>query len=405
MNGQTVFINMLGEFTIKYGDKTISDQANHSKKIWNILEYLITCRNKEVSQNDLIELLWEDEGSTNPNGALKTLMHRVRNLLKDLDAPDVNFIVQSRGAYAWNNAIPCVVDTDEFERLYKEGLDAEDSEVRLSLFRKAITVYKGDFLPKTSHETWVIPLSAYYHTMYLKLVHETIAILTEQQAFEDIANICWHAITIDQFDEDLHYQLIYALYRSDNRHAALKQYSTTTDLFFEKFGITPSAKLKELYREIIKTSKDIETDLNTIKDNLREQQKKTGAFFCEYEFFKDIYRLEARSAERSGVSIYLCLMTITNLSGEQPPLNSLSKAMDKLKNCIFNSLRSSDIFSRYSVSQYILMLPTTSYESGERVLKRIASEFQKYNNNDRIMLQYKLQPLDPIDKSCHDTGL
>ena len=73
--------------------------------------------------------------------------------------------------------------------------------------------------------------------------------------------------------------------------------------------------------------------------------------------------------------------------------------MDKLKACIFNSLRSSDIFSRYSVSQYILMLPTTSYESGERVLKRIAGEFQKSNNNDRIILQYKLQPLEPVSKN------
>ena len=400
MSEQVVYVNMLGEFAIRVGDKIISDQANHSKKMWNILEYLIAFRKKEISQNDLIELLWEDEGSSNPNGALKTLMHRVRNLLKTLEVDDMNFIVQSRRTYAWNNALPCIVDTDEFEKFYKEGLAiTSDDDLRLAKFRKAISIYKGDFLPKTSHETWVVPLTAYYHTMYLKLVKDTIDLLAKKQEFEDIANICWQAITIDQFDEDLHYQLIYALYRSNNQHAALKQYSTTTDLFFEKFGITPSEKLQALYKEIVKTSKDIETDLNTIKDNLREQQQKSGAFYCEYEFFKDIYRLEARSAERTGNSIYLCLMTITTPSGNQPPLSNLNKAMDKLKACIFNSHRSSDIFSRYSVSQYILMLPTTSYESGERVLKRIAGEFQKSNNNDRIILQYKLQPLEPVSKN------
>lgn len=400
MSEQIVYVNMLGEFAIRVGDKVISDQANHSKKMWNILEYLIAFRKKEISQNDLIDLLWEDEGSANPNGALKTLMHRVRNLLKTLEADDMNFIVQSRRTYAWNNSLTCIIDTDEFENLYKEGLAVtSDDDLRLAKFRKAISIYKGDFLPKTSHETWVAPLAAYYHTMYLKLVKDTIDLLAKKHEFEDIANICWQAITIDQFDEDLHYQLIYALYRSNNQHAALKQYSTTTDLFFEKFGITPSEKLQALYKEIVKTSKDIETDLNTIKNNLREQQKKSGAFYCEYEFFKDIYRLEARSAERTGNSIYLCLMTITNLTGSQPPLNNLKKAMDKLKTCIFNSLRSSDIFSRYSVSQYILMLPTTSYESGERVLKRIVAEFQKANRNDRIILQYKLQPLEPVSKN------
>ena len=399
MGEPVIYINMLGEFAIRVGDKVISDTSNHSKKMWNVLEYLITFRKKEISQKELVVLLWEEDGSTNPNGALKTLMHRVRNLLKELDADDMKFIVQSRGTYAWNNALPCIIDADEFDRLYKEGLAVTDDEdLRLAKFRKAISLYKADFLPKTSHEAWVIPIASYYHTTYLKLVHETIELLIKRQDFEDVANICWHAITIDRFDEEFHYQLIYALYRSGNQHAALKQYSTTTDLFFEKFGITPSEKLKSLYKEIVKTSKAIETDLNAINNNLREPQTHAGAYYCEYEVFKDIYRLEARSAERNGKSIYLCLMTITSPTGGQPALNNLNPAMDRLKNCIFNSLRSSDVFSRYSVSQYILMLPTASYESCESVLKRITGEFEKSNKNEYVILQYKLQPLDSTPK-------
>ena len=70
--------------------------------------------------------------------------------------------------------------------------------------------------------------------------------------------------------------------------------------------------------------------------------------------------------------------------------------MDQLKVTIIDSLRLSDIFSRYSISQYILMLPTTSYETGETVLKRIEKGFSKLNKNKRIVLNYKLQPLDPI---------
>ena len=389
-------IRMLGEFTITVGEKSISDQNNHSKKIWNLLEYLIIHRNKEVSQNELIELLWPDEGGSNPIGALKTLVHRTRALLKTLEYGEEQLVLQRRGTYSWNSELPCIVDTDEFERLYKEGNSTEDKTEQLKKYNQAFTLYKGDFLPKTNLEAWALPITAYYHSIYLKLVHDLIHLLENTGEYRKITEICRETIFIDQYDEHLHYHLILSLYKTGNQRAAIQQYSATTDLLFSKFGVTPSDELKLLYREILKTRKDIETDLETIKSNLKEKEKQNGAFLCEYEFFKDIYRLEARAAERTGNSIYLCLITILTVSGNSPELSLLNKAMEQLKYTIMGSLRTSDIFSRYSVSQYVLMLPTTSYETGEMVLKRIVKAFTKLNKNRRIILNYKLQPLDPI---------
>ena len=52
-----LYINMLGEFTLRYGENVISDQEGRSKKLWLLIEYLVTFRGKEISQNDLIDLL------------------------------------------------------------------------------------------------------------------------------------------------------------------------------------------------------------------------------------------------------------------------------------------------------------------------------------------------------------
>lgn len=391
-----IHVHMLGEFSITAADKTISDQNNHSKKLWNLLEYLITYRNKEIAQSELIDLLWGENESTNPIGALKTLMHRVRNMLKELGYPN-ELIVQRRGTYSWNTNVPCTVDIDVFERLCQDGSYISDPQLRLEKYRKAIAMYKGDFLPKTNYEPWVVPVSAYYHTMYLKIVNESISILMNEERYAEVANVCWQALTIDQYTESLHYSLIRSLFLCGNQRAAVKQYSTTTDLFFSKFGVTPSAELKALYKEIMKTNKDVETDLDTIKANLKESQKKNGAFFCEYEFFKDIYRLQARAAERTGNSIYLCLITVTTPNGNAPELDMLNKSMDKLKESILESLRCSDIFARYSVSQYILMLPTASSEAAEMVLKRVISQFNKKITKGRVKINYTLTPLDAAE--------
>ena len=39
-------VNMLGGFSLSYGDKVLNDDSNRSKMLWILLEYLITFRNK-----------------------------------------------------------------------------------------------------------------------------------------------------------------------------------------------------------------------------------------------------------------------------------------------------------------------------------------------------------------------
>ncbi|MEG0566494.1 MAG: helix-turn-helix domain-containing protein, partial [Hungatella sp.] len=67
-NTSDIYVNMLGEFSIKIGSKAVSDRNNQAKKPWILLEYLITFRNRSISQSELIELIWGSDDSTNPGG-------------------------------------------------------------------------------------------------------------------------------------------------------------------------------------------------------------------------------------------------------------------------------------------------------------------------------------------------
>jgi two-component SAPR family response regulator len=118
MPEQVLKINMFGEFSMTYGCYTVDDQSNRSKKVWTLLEYLITFRNKEISQTDLIELLWPDEESDNPANALKTLLYRVRSVIDQLNCSDGknNHYLPPR-YICLEYEIPVLVDTEEIERL------------------------------------------------------------------------------------------------------------------------------------------------------------------------------------------------------------------------------------------------------------------------------------------------
>lgn len=153
MDGGTIFVQMLGEFSITLNEKTITDSANRSKKVWLLLAYMIYCRSHSITPSDLINLLWsEEESSTNPLNALKTVFHRVRSTLDQLGSSvGHNLILRRDGCYIWNQTVPVHLDIEEFDTLCKAGAESQ-GDTRLAYYQKAQALYTGDFLPKLSSE-------------------------------------------------------------------------------------------------------------------------------------------------------------------------------------------------------------------------------------------------------------
>lgn len=395
----TIYINTLGEFSITIGNNSINDRGSQAKKPWCLLEYLVTFRNKEIGLNELTDLFWRNDNSQNPQGALKTLLCRVRKLLTPLGYPPQSLLTQRRGSYAWTPDFETVVDADRFEELAIKALAEDLSEdVLKATCLAALDLYKGDFLPKSAAEDWVIPISTYYHSLYQKVVHKTVELLSRQDNQEKIIEVCQKGVQIEPFDEDIHYHLIYALFTSGNQNGALEHYTQTVDMFYNEFSITPSERLKELYKIIQDKEHGINTDLSLIQKSLQEETASLGAYYCEYAVFKDIYQLQRRTVERTGDSIYLCLITISDLNGNLFKSNILVKAMNELEEAIRTSLRRGDVYTRYSISQYMFLLPTASYENGEKVLKRIIHNFRKGYSRKNMIINHSLQLVTPLRK-------
>ncbi len=391
-----IYVNMLGEFSVTMNGKSIVDQNNQAKKPWSLLEYLITYRERDIPVDELIDLFWWNETSNNPAGALKTLMFRVRKLLEPLGHPPQELVVQNRKTYGWTKKLKTITDTDRFEELcnQSESMDLASDEC-LELCMEAFALYKGNFLPKSEWESWAVPLHTFYHSLYQKLIRKILYMLNERKDYPGIIDVSQQVISIDQYEEEAHYYLIYALYQSGNQNMAMKYYQRVIDMFYNEFAITPSDRFKELYKMISDKKHGITMDLSIIQAKLLEGANEKGAFCCEPSVFRDIYQLETRAIERTGDSLFLCLLTISNLKGELLKPAVQTRAMDELGESIRNSLRRGDIYSRFSVSQYLMLLPTATYENGEMVLKRIIQNFRKEYSRKDLSITYSLQSIIP----------
>ena len=392
---QRLQISMLGGFSLSYPDGTAIDyQSNRSNKLWMVLAYLLTHRGKQITQDELIDILWPDEEIDNPVNTLKTMRHRLCGLLDALGGiPGKEMIRYNHGIYAWSEEVDCVLDIDQFSTYCALAEQEQDDSQKISHYLNALEYYNGDFLPKLSSEMWVMSAHAYYHAEYLRVVKKCIALLRTENRYYEIITVCQKAVTIEPYDEDLHRELIDAFVRTGAKQSALNHYEKVKELFYHEFGINLSEDLVELYKQIIDETNDAQMDLSSIASRLQEELA-PGAFYCEYALFKEIYRLMTRMMERSGQSVYLCLVSVTEKNGKHiVNTKKQNEAVGRLRTAIQFSLRRGDVFTRYSVSQYLILLSSINYENTEMVLRRITDNFKRDNPNLAVKLVTSNQPI------------
>ena len=304
-------------------------------------------------------------------------------------------ILAQRGAYLWNPAVGCDLDTDRFEALCARAADESlSSESRMDLYRSALSLYQGDLLPKLDHQMWLIPLSVRYHGLYLSAVKAQAVLLEQAELFEEMQDICQQASALDGLDEGLHTLIVRSLLRQGRDTAALAHYEKATDLLYRNLGVRPSEELRALYIEIMSTEKTLETDLGVIMGDLKEAASRPGAFVCEYGFFKEAYRLEARRALRSGACVHLCLITVSLPDGGMPQLKVLSNTMDQLLDVLVNNLRRGDVVSKFSGAQYVIMLPAANYEDSNMVMDRVVRAFYQQHRRSFLKLTVRVRELE-----------
>lgn len=397
----TVQVTMLGSFRLSLNGHEICSDTNRALKQWNVLAYLIINRDRAISQAELIETFWADEDRANPASALKTLFHRLRALLDSLFPDGTHPILSQRGAYCWNPAIHCTIDAEEFETLCRSAANRGHTvQQRIALYEQALALYQGDFLPRLSDQLWVIPISTRYHSRYIDAVKACTELLREGGQYQKMYEISSRASELHPLDEQLHMQRIQALLGLGNTSAARKHYEQATDLIYRNLGVRPSDEMSALFREIMASGEQVHEDLDAIQAEMMAGEQRSGAFVCDYGFFQEIYRLEARRVMRTGACMHIALLTVSQMDGSVPPLKQLNPAMDHLVHVVASSLRRGDVVTRYGTCQYAILLPSANYEDSTMVMERIVKNFSKSYSARGLRLRYTIQAIhiDHIDQ-------
>lgn len=135
----TIEIRMLGDFEIRVNGKPVLAVLGQSRKTTALVQYLVLQRGERVTHKVLTDTLWAGERSSNPDMALRAILHRFRNMIEAEGLDELrNCILTSRGCYQWNPHLDCTVDVFRVGDLSEQARREEDPENALSCMSRSL---------------------------------------------------------------------------------------------------------------------------------------------------------------------------------------------------------------------------------------------------------------------------
>lgn len=397
MADKILHAQMLGTFALSYGDKEIICN-NRSSLLWNLLAYLLCHHNEIVSTEALLPILWKQERSDKPAGAMRTAIYRVRSLLSELtEDASFQFLISKDGGYAWNPDVKIVLDIESFDK-QTASITAIENDVEAGL--QALDLYLGKFLPMFSSEMWVVPIQTYYHNLYLSLLDWIMPRLEQEGCLSEGVLLCNKALQIDPYSEKIYQHLMRFLLLAGEKQEVVQVYKEMNKQLLSAFAIEPNEESRALYLEALNSIKnsDIISPEAAIED-LSEHCEIRGALVCDYAFFKMLYQAKARSIVRNGDAIHTVLLTLKSRKEKEIAAKSLNLAMDNLEKHLYLALRKGDVLARCSSSQFIIMLPSANYENSCKVCQRFIASFERKYPHSPVYIDYHVQAIVPSTQS------
>ncbi len=392
--GAKLEIFTLGRFQVRLCGQILFNEAGRFQKIGELFMYLITHRGKSAAPEAILESLWPDQEYHNPKNAIKILIHRLKQKLETNGIPDARSSISCLyGCYGWNSSIPYWLDAVEFESLCQEArsLAKTDPLQAAEKYREALALYRGDYLPECRYSDWVLPARHYYKRLYISCMTELLALQKEHGLYNQMLEDCEKALFIERFDENLHLRFIEALLEEGKVSQARAHYEYVTSIVYQELGVKPSPSLRGIYRAL-----KVQNETPELQDLLAEQDSNRGALLCDSETFRFVCRMERRRAGREEAPVQLGVLSFTGTDFLPPPPAQLQASMERLKHILQASLRSGDVISSWSESQFTVLLPKLNLQQAESVLQRVSKQFNKVGSLERIMLRCSAHPFLPL---------
>jgi LuxR family maltose regulon positive regulatory protein len=188
-------------------------------------------------------VFWPELSARKVTDSFHTTLYRMRR------AVGADSVVMEGGQYRLGD-VDYWFDVEEFEALVRRArlLPPHDWQAE-DLWRRALVLYQGDFLPEVER-VWSVPKREALREMYIEALIGIGRCHEARREFERAISWYRRALEVDELREDVHRRIMRCYAESGRRSEALVQYHRCHEILGRELDVEPSGETKGLYERI-----------------------------------------------------------------------------------------------------------------------------------------------------------
>ncbi len=251
--GWGAIVHTLGSFEVWVEGHKLSSKDWGRDKSVQLFQFFLMARNrKALHKEQIVDKLWEDDLD---DQGFKVALHGINKALEPSrkSHADTKYFQRIGQTYQLDTS-EIWVDAFVFEELISEANKSwtTDKPLAISLYRQALRLHKGPFLPDRVYEDWSCDERERLQLMYLGAAITLAELLIKENPIETI-QLCQQALLVDVVWEDAYRLQMEAYFQKGNRPMAIKTYQVCEKVLYDELGIKPLPETKKMYQQIMET--------------------------------------------------------------------------------------------------------------------------------------------------------
>jgi len=241
----------LGRFVIVKQGKPLQFSRKVRQKPLLMIKALIALGGKEVTEEQMTDVLWPDAEGDLAHQSFATTLYRLRQLLgceKAVPLREGRLSLDHR--YCW-------VDAWAFERIFGkaenawgEGARRAGGEKAVRLSEQAIALYEGAFLAGESASPWILSLRERLRSKFQRCVEELGRHREGMGQWEKAVHCYRKGLEVDDVSEEMYRRLMTCLLRLGRGAEALAAYQRCRKTLSTVLGVSPSPETEAIFRSV-----------------------------------------------------------------------------------------------------------------------------------------------------------
>ncbi len=387
-------LSMLGAFGVELHGQSLIRNSHACTKTWSMFKYLLSNRGHAVPAETLMDAFWNDVVK-DPKQALHLCIHRLRRTLTadSANGAGCSYLVIRRGTYSFNWESDYWLDVDEFEQLCQrlQNLGSLDCEPPLALYRRAIELYRGDYMVEDINEEWAAPrreaLRAGYREMLLGYVDALLEVGSEQ----NLREACRTAAAVLPA-ANVHMELLQAMIGSGYAEAAKLWYQEMASTLLAEHRQLPAPALQKLYHSI--NERQCDHPFKSMDQTVQEPlQDDVGALICGSDVFRHLCAVEQCRSSRSEKNSWIACAYIEYRDGSLPSRAELQQCGPVVTDILQTNLRKGDAVCHWNAAQILFLLSFPDGSAVDSILQRLQTRCCQERKLAKFRLRMVCRPL------------